>query len=92
MKGGDVEALRRTAAFSPLLEERSLAIDSLHDIDSLSFVAESTVHEDSKRRALSQLELRLDSFSDSALGSISRSCASASVRECSRRLLLRRPR
>ena len=82
-----IERLRISAAFSHEPKERSAALSMLCDLDSLSFVAEQSPHEDSRAQAVAGIRYRLLSFSADALTHLSENCGSPTARFCAREML-----
>jgi hypothetical protein len=78
--------LRERAANSHSEPERNSALLDLHDIDSLSFVADNTGYLSTRLRAISSLESRLRTFSDPMLMHLSENSGSATLRECAKKI------
>ncbi len=82
-----IEDMRARAAFSPSADERRDALSRLHDMDSLSFVAERSPYHETRESALGSLKKRISSFTPEVVAHLREASASQSVRSCAAELL-----
>lgn len=85
----DILEARNAAAFSPDCDKRHRALSGLHDLDSLSSVADRTAFPDTKAEAVRALEWRMRSFTLEVVSSISSRTDSPSIKGCAERITRR---